>query len=86
MFKWKDDDEIYQCTNIIEIAKDRDGGTQDEFIPLWYEKESKRLKNNPTEAIVYGWDGDPAPQGQTWMPPVEETQFEDMPENELVFD
>ncbi len=86
MFKWKDDDEIYQCTNIIEIAKDRDGGTQDEFIPLWYERESKRLKNNPTEAIVYGWDGDPAPQGQTWMPPVEETQFEDMPENELVFD
>ena len=38
MFGWKDEDEIYKCTNVIEIAKDRDGGVQDEFIPLWYEK------------------------------------------------
>lgn len=56
MFKWKDDNPAYSGTNVIEIAKDRDMGTQDVFIPLWYEPESKRLKNAPAEMIQYGWD------------------------------
>ena len=56
MFGWHDDDPIYQATNVIEIAKDRDGGTQDVFVPLWYEVESKRLKNSPAESIAYGWN------------------------------
>ena len=57
MFQWKDDHEAYAGTNVIEIAKDRDGGTQDVFIPLFYERESKRLKNELSENIIYGWDG-----------------------------
>lgn len=57
MFGWKDDDPIYQASNVIEIAKDRDGGIQDYFIPLYYEVESKRLKNSFTENKVYGWNG-----------------------------
>lgn len=56
MFKWADDNPVYSGTNVIEIAKDRDMGTQDVFIPLWYEPESKRLKNAPAEMIQYGWD------------------------------
>lgn len=58
MFGWKDDHEIYQdnVTNVIEICKDRDNGNQDVFIPLYYEKETKRLKNSPIEVIKYGWD------------------------------
>ena len=48
-------DDIADSTNVIEIAKDRDGGVQDEFIPLWYEVESKRLKNEPAENKIYGW-------------------------------
>ena len=56
MFKWKPDNEVYSGTNVIEIAKDRDMGTQDVFIPLWYEPESKRLKNSPAEMIQYKWD------------------------------
>ena len=55
MFGWKDDNDAYLGTNVIEIAKDRDGGTQDVFIPLYYEKESKRLKNSLTENRQYGW-------------------------------
>ena len=55
MFGWKEDHPVYDGTNVIEIAKDRDGGTQDVFIPLYYEKESKRLKNNFTENKQYGW-------------------------------
>lgn len=58
MFGWKDDNAVYDGTNVIEIAKDRDGGTQDVFIPLYYEKESKRLKNDFTENKQYGWLGD----------------------------
>lgn len=55
MFKWKADHKAYTGTNVIEICKDRDGGIQDEFIPLWYEPETKRLKNYPAENTVYSW-------------------------------
>lgn len=56
MFHWSDDDEVYQGTNVVEIVKDRDGGTQDVFIPLYYEVESKRLKNYVAENVIYGWN------------------------------
>lgn len=56
MFGWKDDDPLYSADNVIEIAKDRDGGLQDYFIPLYYEKESKRLKNSFAENKIYGWN------------------------------
>lgn len=56
MFKWRDDHDAYRGTNVIEIAKDRHNGNMDVFIPLWYEKETKRLKNSPAEMITYGWD------------------------------
>ena len=29
---------------------------QDYFIPLFYEKESKRLKNSKAENKIYGWN------------------------------
>lgn len=47
---------INSGTNIVEIAKDRDNGTQDVFIPLFYEVETKRLKNEKAENRIYGWD------------------------------
>lgn len=56
MFGWKDDNQIYQATNVIEIAKDRDGGVMDYFIPLYYEPETKRLKNYSSENKIYGWN------------------------------
>ena len=58
MFGWSEDSEVYNGTNIIEIAKDRSGGTQDVFIPLWYETESKRLKNSLTENKIFSWETD----------------------------
>lgn len=51
----RDDNPVFTATNVIEIAKDRDNGTQDLLIPLYYETESKRLKNSPTENVHYGW-------------------------------
>lgn len=56
MFGWKDDNPLYQATNVIEIAKDRDNGTMDYFIPLYYEPETKRLKNNRSENKIYSWN------------------------------
>ena len=58
MFKWGDDHVAYSGTNVIEVAKDRESGTQDWFIPLWYEVETKRLKNSLAENILYGWRTD----------------------------
>lgn len=56
MFGWKDDAYVYSGTNVIEICKDRENGNQDVFIPLWYEPETKRLKNTPDENVVYSWN------------------------------
>ena len=55
MFKWKAENPLYYCTNVIEICKDRDGGIQDEFIPLYFEIGSKRLRNDVAEYKIYGW-------------------------------
>lgn len=57
MFKWPASHAAYTGTNVIEIAKDRNYGVQDIFVPLWYEKETKRLKNYQTESFHYGWEG-----------------------------
>jgi len=46
---------LFKGTNVIEIAKDREEGIQDEFIPLWYEVESRRMKNSSTEVIKFKW-------------------------------
>lgn len=44
--------------NVIEVVKERETGMQDVFIPLIYEKSTRRLKNSMDEKIVYGWDSD----------------------------
>lgn len=44
------------CTNVIEICKDRENGTQDYFIPLWYEPETKRLLPDTERHKHYGWE------------------------------
>lgn len=64
-FKWKDDHDAYKGTNVIEIAKDRKSGIMDVWIPLWYEPETKRLKNSPAEMIKYRW----LPEDE-WMDPL----------------
>lgn len=46
------------CQNVIEVVKERETGMQDEFIPLFYERETRRLLNRSDENIIYGWDND----------------------------
>lgn len=54
-FKRDPTSDIAACTNVVEIAKDREDGNQDVFIPLYYEGITKRLRNDPAENITYGW-------------------------------
>lgn len=68
MFHFKADNPMYAGTNVIEVAKDRDGGTQDLFIPLWYEKESKRLKNYAAETWEYSWHNAEQDEGEDYIP------------------
>ena len=56
MFHWSKEHYLYDCSNVIEICKDRDGGAQDVFVPLWFERETKRLKNGPVDNTVYSWE------------------------------
>ena len=56
MFHWSKEHYLYDCSNVIEICKDRDGGAQDVFVPLWFERETKRLKNAPVDNTVYSWE------------------------------
>ena len=46
------------CTNVIEICKDRENGTQDKFISLWYEPSTKRLLTTTVESRYkhYKWE------------------------------
>ena len=70
MFAWKADHDAYSGTNVIEICKDRENGNQDLFIPLWYEVETRRLKNDPHENKVYSWkhpDKEPVADPDEWV-------------------
>ena len=42
-------------TNVWHCPKSRFGSVDDEYYPLWYEKETKRLKNDVAENRIYGW-------------------------------
>ena len=56
MFKWKEDNEIYNYTNVLEICKNREFGWQDQMIGMYFEIESKRLLNKQNENKRYGWE------------------------------
>ena len=56
MFKWNDDNPIYQFSNVIEICKNREYGIQDAFAGLYFEVETKRLLNKKDEVKKYGWE------------------------------
>lgn len=43
-------------SNIIEVAKNRQLGIVDHLVGMYYEMESRRLKNSVAEYVVYGWD------------------------------
>ena len=48
--------ELMEYSLVVEIAKARTTGYQDLTVGLYYEPETRRLKNEMAENIVYGWD------------------------------
>jgi replicative DNA helicase len=53
MFHWKDDNEIYGYSNVIEVCKNRDYGIQDHFAGMYYEMNSRRLLDYENEERKY---------------------------------
>lgn len=54
-----------EFSNILEVAKNRQLGIVDYLVGMYYEPESRRLKNSVAEHIVYGWQDPPT---QVLMP------------------
>ena len=55
-FGFGNDALIYQCDNVCEVAKDKQNGIKDLFIPLYFEVSTKRLKNTRMENRIYHWN------------------------------
>lgn len=49
-------------SSVLEIAKNRSMGVVDHLVGLYFEPESRRLKNSVAEHIVYGWASEPVQQ------------------------
>ena len=47
--------EYMQYSTVIEVSKNRQLGVTDYLVGLYYEMESKRLKNSIAENVIYGW-------------------------------
>ena len=50
---------LMQYDLVLEIAKNRSLGVVDQIIGLYYENETRRIKNEVAENIVYGWKEQP---------------------------
>jgi archaellum biogenesis ATPase FlaH len=50
--------EYMQFGNVLEVAKNRQFGVVDHLVGMYYEIESRRLKNDIAEHIVYGWSNE----------------------------
>ena len=44
-----------QYSSVIEVSKNRQWGVTDHLVGLYYEPESRRLKNSVAENVIYGW-------------------------------
>ena len=63
-------------TNVVEVIKQREFGEAEGHIyKLFYENESRRLKNSIAETIHYGWEEEPKQQSLTF----ESQSYNDMP-------
>lgn len=49
---------------VLEVCKNRSYGVKDYLVGLYYEKESRRLKNDVAEHVVYGWSDEAMVQGE----------------------
>lgn len=67
-----------EYSNILEVAKNRQLGVVDYLVGMYYEPESRRLKNSIAEHIIYGWQEMPT---QLQMPSPNDFTYNDFDEN-----
>lgn len=48
--------------NVLEVCKNRSGGVIDQIVGLYFEPETRRMKNEKSDYIIYGWDEKPVQQ------------------------
>ena len=60
--------ELLNYNLVIEVNKARTAGYQDLLVGLYYEQETRRLKNEMAENIIYGWEETPVQQVIEDMP------------------
>ena len=68
----KDEDGKFKYQLVLEVAKNRSLGVVDQIIGLYYENETRRIKNEIAENIVYGWMEEPT---QTTLDPYEDLPY-----------
>lgn len=51
-----------QFDSVIEVCKNRSMGVVDYVVGMYFEVESRRLKNSISEHIIYGWQEEPLQQ------------------------
>lgn len=56
-FDWEDDHKAFEYSNLIEIAKDREFGSDGTMVGVYFEPMAKRFLNEPEENVTYGWVG-----------------------------
>ena len=64
-------------TNVWHCVKSRFGSVDDGYYPLWYETETKRLKNDISENRIYGWSNSQEKQEKE-IEQMKQLEFEDM--------
>lgn len=50
---------LLKFDTVVEVNKNRMLGVQDYFVGMYYESESRRLKNEISEHIIYSWEEHP---------------------------
>ncbi len=51
-------EDMERYDNVLEVCKNRSTGVKDLLVGLYYEKESRRMKNEAAEYVHYGWEGE----------------------------
>lgn len=64
--------QFQDCDVILELAKSREGGGENNMVGLYFEQGTRRIKNSVAEHIVYGWADEPVQQTFVEIPQVEE--------------
>jgi hypothetical protein len=60
--------EYLKFSTVLEVAKNRQFGIVDHLCGMYYEVESRRLKNAVAEHIVYDWEEQPTQADLSTMP------------------